>query len=448
MATSNQRQETSSPTRRQFLKSTSVAVAAGSLAGQLDVARAAYAGGSDEIRVALVGCGGRGTKAAMQALSTEGPVKLVAMADAFENRLLGSLQLISQKLAERVEVPQERQFVGFDAYQQAIDAGVDLVILTTPPGFRPLHFESAIKAGKHVFMEKPVAVDAPGVRTVLATAVEAKKQSLCVGVGLQRHHDPLYRETIQRLQDGAIGDILSIRAYWNGSGVWVRTRAEEEKKAGRSLTELEYQMRNWYYFNWICGDHIVEQHIHNLDVSNWLKGDYPVKAHGVGGREVRKGKDHGQIFDHHTVEFTYADGTQMHSQCRHIPNCWNSVSEHALGTRGTANIDKGRIVSEEEWRFRGEDLVSLQVEHDDLFAAIRNGTPYNEAENGAKSTMTAILGRMATYSGKLILWKDAIASEIRLADTSSLHSFDYQAPVLPDADGNYPVAIPGVTQVV
>ena len=186
----------------------------------------------------------------------------------------------------------------------------------------------------------------------------------------------------------------------------------------------------------------------NLDVGNWLKGDYPVKAHGVGGREFRKGKDHGQIFDHHAVEFTYADGTQMHSQCRHIPNCWNSVSEHALGTRGTANIDKGRIVSEGEWRFRGEDLNPYQVEHDDLFAAIRNGTPYNEAEFGAKSTMTSILGRMATYSGKLILWKDAIASEISLADTSSLHSFDYQAPVLPDADGNYPVAVPGVSQVV
>ena len=213
MPTSNQRTETSSPTRRQFLKSTSVAVAAGSLASQLDVARAAYAGGSDEIRVALVGCGGRGTQAAMQALSTEGPVKLVAMADAFENRLFGSLQTITEKHAEQVEVPQERQFVGFDAYQQAIDAGADMVILATPPGFRPLHFEAAIKAGKHVFIEKPVAVDAPGVRTVLATAVEAKKQSLCVGVGLQRHHHPLYRETMQRLQDGAIGDILSIRAY-------------------------------------------------------------------------------------------------------------------------------------------------------------------------------------------------------------------------------------------
>lgn len=437
-----------STTRRQFLRSSSAVVATGALAGQLAIARAAHVGGDDTIRIALIGCGGRGTQAAMQALSTEGSVKLVAIADTFEDRLQGSLNTILEQHSKMVEVPQERQFVGFDAYQQAIDSEVDLVILATPPGFRPLHFDAAIKAGKHVFMEKPVAVDAPGVRTVLAAAAEAKKQNLCIGVGLQRRHQPLYLEAIQRLQDGAIGEILSARVYWNSAGVWVHKRADLEKAAGQPLTELHYQMRNWYYFNWICGDHIVEQHIHNMDVINWLKGEYPVKAQGMGGRQVRNGKDFGQIFDHHAVEFTYADGTQMHSQCRHIPNCQSSVSEHAIGTKGTANISKGRIVSEGQWRFRGEDLNPYQAEHDNLFAAIRNGTPFNEAEYGAKSTMTAILGRMATYSGKLIRWEDALASEIVLADTSKLHEFNDEAPVLPDAEGNYPVAVPGVTQVV
>jgi myo-inositol 2-dehydrogenase/D-chiro-inositol 1-dehydrogenase len=445
MPTPQSQQENS--TRRQFLQSTSVVMATGALAG--GIARSAHAAGDETIRVALIGCGGRGTGAATQALSTSGPVKLVAMADAFPDRLQSSLKSISAQHAKRVDVPEERQFVGFDAYQQAIAADVDLVILATPPGFRPLHFAAAVEAGKHVFMEKPVAVDAPGVRTVLKAAEVAKQKSLCVGVGLQRHHQPNYLATMKRLQDGAIGDIHLTRVYWNMGLLWVKERAVLEKQAGRKLSELEYQMRNWYYFNWLCGDHITEQHIHNLDVSNWLKGAYPVKAHGMGGRQLRTGPDSGQIFDHHAVEFTYEDGTVMVSQCRHMPNCWNSVSEHALGTHGTANIGKGRIVGEETWRYRGtNDISPYQIEHDDLFAAIRSGSSYNEAENGAKSTMTSILGRMATYSGEVIKWKDALASEISLVDTSSLHGFEDTPPVTPDAEGHYPIAIPGVTKVV
>jgi predicted dehydrogenase len=306
-----------------------------------------------------------------------------------------------------------------------------------------------VKANKHVFVEKPVAVDAPGIRTVLKAAEVSKQKNLCVGVGLQRHHQPVYIETIKRLQDGEIGDIQGTRVYWNMGLLWVKKRADLDKQAGRKLSELEYQMRNWYYFNWLCGDHITEQHIHNLDVSNWLKDAYPVKAQGMGGRQVRTGPDSGQIFDHHAVEFTYEDGMTMASQCRHMHGCWNSVSEHALGTRGSSNIGKGRIVGAETWRYRGKNSKSpYQIEHDDLFAAIRSNTPYNEAENGAKSTMTSILGRMATYSGKVVQWKDAIASNLSLADTASLQGFDDQAPVTPDAEGHYPIAIPGVTKVI
>ncbi len=364
----------SGASRRDFIKKSSVVVG-GALAGSLAVNRTAHAAGSDEIKIALIGCGGRGTGAATNTLSANEGVKIVAMADAFADRLEGSHNNIKKRFGDRVDVPQDRRYVGFDGYKTIMDdKDIDMVILATPPGFRPIHFEAAVKAGKHVFMEKPVAVDAAGVRTVLAAAIEAKKKGLGVGVGLQRHHQQTYIETIKRLQDGAIGDILFTRVYWNGAGVWVRGR-----KPGQ--TEMEYQMRNWYYFNWLCGDHITEQHIHNIDVSNWLMGGPPVSAQGMGGREVRKGKDNGEIYDHHYVEFTYANGAKMFSHCRHIRGCWNSVSEHCTGTKGSSNISRAQInvTNGESWRFRGKSPNPYGVEHADLVASIRAGKPYNEA---------------------------------------------------------------------
>ncbi|MBI3838708.1 MAG: Gfo/Idh/MocA family oxidoreductase [Planctomycetia bacterium] len=435
----------SAASRRDFLK-TSTAIVGGALAGSLAIARSAHAAGDDQIRIALIGCGGRGTGAANQALSTQGNVKLIAMADIYKDHLDHSYQTLlkQENLKSRIDVPDDRKFVGFDAFQKALDAGPDLVILATPPGFRPMHFEAAVKANKHIFMEKPVATDAPGVRRVLAAAEESKKRNLAVGVGLQRHHQNVYLETIKRLQDGAIGEIIATRVYWNGSTPWMH-----ERKPGQS--EMDYQLTNWYYFTWICGDHIVEQHIHNMDVINWLKNGYPVKANGMGGCQVRKGKDYGETFDHHCVEFEYADGSRMFSQCRHIPGCWNSVSEHAHGTKGTANIGNGMIKSTsgstvETWRYRGPTPDPYQVEHDDLFASIRSGNPINEAENGAKSTMTAILGRMCTYSGKEVTWDQAINSEINLAPDE--FSFAATPKSLPDANGLYQLPVPGLTKVV
>lgn len=433
--------ESSPSTRRTFLKHSS-AVLLGSTLARPALAAPAQAAGDVELRVALVGCGGRGTGAAIQALATPGRVKLVAVADAFRDRLDDCLAEIAKHVdPARLEVPEKRRYVGFDAYERAMSDDVDVVVLTTPPGFRPQHFEHAVAKGKHVFMEKPVAVDAPGVRTVLAAAEEAKRKNLKVGVGLQRHHDRSYLETLQRIHDGAIGEIVLLRTYWNSSGVWVRPRA-----AG--MSEMEYQMRNWYYFNWLCGDHITEQHIHNLDVGNWVMQGYPVRAQGQGGRQVRTGADTGEIFDHHMVEFTYANGAKMLSQCRHIPGCWESVSEHAHGTLGTADVSGGRIRVRggEDWRFRGENKDSYQVEHDVLFAAIRNDLPHNEAENGARSTMTSILGRMATYSGKEITWDEALASTISLVPRA--YAWDAEPPTLPDASGHYPIAMPGQTQAL
>ena len=438
--------EPSSLSRRHFLGSSTAAFAAVPLLGS--TARAGEgteaesipvkARNDEELRIGLVGCGGRGAGAAVQALSTEGPVRLVAMADAFSDRLEGTLAHVQQSAPERVDVPQERRFVGFDAYRELCALDLDLVILATPPGFRPLHFEHAIERGLHVFMEKPVAVDGPGVRMVLAAAAEAKRKGLNVGVGLQRHHDARYIETVDRLHQGAIGDIVLLRSYWNSGGVWVRPR-----EAGQS--EMEYQMRNWYYFNWLCGDHIVEQHIHNLDVANWVMNDYPIEAQGQGGRQVRTGPDHGEIFDHHMVEYTYASGAKLLSQCRHVPGAWSSVSEHAHGTLGTANIGAGRIEGRGgwSWRWRGDVPNAYQVEHDRLFAAIREGRTHLEAENGAMATMTAILGRMATYSGKVVKMQDALASELALVPAA--YAWDAAPPSLPDEAGHYPIPTPGKT---
>lgn len=430
--------------RRRFLQNTSKAVAAGAAAGlvsgsSLGLARSANVRGSETVRIGLIGCGGRGTGAAIQAMNTQsGNVELVAMGDAFGDRLDGSLSSCNNKHKDKVLVQDDTKYVGFDAFQQVLASDIQLVILATPPAFRPLHLEAAINAGKHVFMEKPVAVDAPGVRRVLQATEKAKENNLAVAVGLQRRHERAYRETIQELRDGAIGELIASRVYWNGQGVWIRPRSYAH-------TELEYQMRNWYYFNWLCGDHIVEQHIHNLDVINWLMDDFPVSAQGQGGRLVRNYQDTGQIFDHHMVEFTYKNGHKMISQCRHIPECWNNVSEHVHGSNGHANISAAKIFDADGKQIFHSNAGrgGHQQEHHDLFADIRNGIIPNEGEYGAKSSMTSILGRLATYTGKHLNWEDAINSEISLGDVDQLKTMKDEPPVKPLANGRYPVPIPG-----
>ncbi len=431
--------------RRDFLKTSSI-VTGGALVSALSIERSAYGAGTDEpigkkeIKIALVGCGGRGSGAASQALETynQGPIKLVAMADAFKDRLESSLENLKKQAPDRVDVPVERRFVGFEGYKNAI-ALADVVILATPPGFRSYQFEEAVKQGKHVFMEKPVATDAPGVRRVLAAAQIAKQKNLKVGVGLQRHHHAGYIETLKRLHDGEIGDIVAMQCYWNDGGVWVKPRQPGQ-------TEMEYQMRNWYYFNWLCGDHINEQHIHNLDVINWVKNGYPVRAHGMGGRQVRTAIEYGEIYDHHAVVYEYADKSQCASQCRHIRGAWSSVSEHVVGTKGRADVSRNEIKGASTWRFKGEIKDAYQQEHDDLFNAIRNNLPYNEAENGAKSTLTAIMGRMATYSGQVIEWDQALNSKIDIMPEN--FNWDSKPKSLPDANGAYKIAVPGTTIAV
>ena len=437
-------------TRRDFLKTTSTAVAGGALLSTLPVERFALgASPGDQLRVALIGCGGRGSGAAAQALNTVGDLKLVAVADAFKNSLEGGLKEIAGKFLDRPErlaVTEETKFVGLDAYKKAI-AAADVVVIATPPGFRPIHFEEAVRQGKHIFMEKPVAVDAPGVRRVIAAAAEAKRKNLKVGVGLQRRHQNGYLETVKRLHDGAIGDIVAMRVYWNGGPVGPKAkRADLERAMGRPPTEMEYQVRNWYMFNWLCGDHIVEQHIHNLDVANWVLGGYPIRAWGMGGRAYQKGLDSGEIFDHHAVQYEYANGVRVFSECRQIPGCWSSVSEHVHGTKGSCDVGAYTIRGAESWKYRGGGKDPYQQEHDDFFDAIRNDKPYNEAERGALSSMTAILGRMCTNSGKEIAWEDALKSEVDLMPSE--FNWDAKPKVLPDENGIYPFAMPGKTVAV
>ena len=431
--------------RRDFVKQGSML--AGAIAAAPLISNANFFSGSDDvIKVAVIGCGGRGTGAAVQALMSKQNVKIVAMADAFRDRLDECYKNVSGELATAgagtkgtLDVPEERKFVGFDGYLKAIPLA-DVVILATPPGFRPIHFEEAVKQGKHIFMEKPVATDPAGVQRVLAAAKIAKQKKLNVVVGLQRHYQDSYRALFAKKD--MIGDITSMQAWWNNDGVWTRPR-----KAGQ--TEMEYQMRNWYYFVWLCGDHITEQHIHNLDVINWFKKGYPVKAQGFGGRQVRKSKEHGEIFDHHYVEFHYADGSILNSQCRHMPGTSSKVDELLVGTKGKIYCDAARITD-----LRGKTIFQFdkskernpyQTEHDELFAAIAKGEyKYADAENGAYSTMTSILGRMATYSGQIIDWDKAINSGLNLHP--SVYAFDAAAPVNPGPDGFYPVPVPGVTK--
>src|SRR5688572_18037128 len=403
--------------RRDFVK-TSAMFTGGIMAAPLLSGANFFSGGDDTIKVALVGCGGRGTGAAMQACLTKQNVKLVAMADAFRDRIDSSYKELTTdgasdgsskvSIKNRIDVPEERKYVGFDGYKKAM-AHADVVILTTPPGFRPIHFEEAVKQGKQIFMEKPVATDPAGIKRVLDAAEIAKQKKLNVVVGLQRHYQNSYRGLYAKKD--MIGDITSAQVWWNNDGVWVKPR-----KSGQ--TEMEYQMRNWYYFNWLCGDHIVEQHIHNIDVMNWFKDAYPVKAMGMGGRQVRTGKEYGEIFDHHYVEYHYADGSIMNSQCRHIKGTYSRVDETLVGTKGTVFCGAGQIRHGDKVLYAYDmknENNPYQTEHDELFEAIAKGEyKFADTENGAKATLTAIIGRLATYSGQIIEWDTALNSGLSI----------------------------------
>jgi predicted dehydrogenase len=420
--------------RRDFLKTSAVATAGAALATQLSAVPQVHAGGSDVIRIGLIGCGGRGTGAAGQALNADPNVKLVAMGDAFADRLHNSLSDLrkDEAIASKIDVKDDHCFVGFDAYKQVLACPVDVVLLCTPPHFRPLHLKAAVEAGKHIFAEKPVAVDAPGVRSVLATCAEAKRKNLSLVSGLCYRYEHAKRETMKRIHDGVIGDPIALHTNYLMGGLWMRPRQAE-------WSDMEWQMRNWLYFTWLSGDHIVEQHIHSLDKMAWaLQDQYPLRASGTGGRQVRTGPEYGHIFDHHAVIFEYPRGLKVFSYCRQQVGTYADINDYILGTKGICDVQKHMISGQNPWRYHGPSEDMYQNEHNELFASIRAGKPIYNGDYMCKSTLMAIMGRMASYTGQVITWEMALNSKEDL--TPAKYEFGPLAVA--------PVAMPGITKYV
>ena len=424
-----------SSSRRDFLL-TGAAVAAASA-----IPTAVHAAGNDVIRIGLIGCGGRGNGAVGNCLEAgkEG-VTLVAVGDVFESQAKNTAKMFgAEKYKKQVDLG-DRVFSGLEAYKQVIAAGVDLVMLATPPGFRPTHLEAAIKADKHVFCEKPVAVDVPGIRKCLDLVEEVNRKKLAVVAGTQRRHQAGYLETIKRIHDGEIGDIVSTRCSWNGDGIWFHPRKPNE-------SDVEYQLRNWYHFLWLCGDHIVEQHVHNLDVINWVMGTHPVKAVGFGGRSAWNTKNRpagdpnnsGHIWDHFAVEYEYPNGVPLASYCCHLPNTKSDVSETVYGSKGMSRVNAYKVNNKPVY---GRDEVDAYVqEHIDLHASIRAGKPLNELKNVTESTATAIFGRTACYSGVSLKWEDFIQSNMATMPANLTLSSHIEVPPVPQP-GKYKLDVP------
>jgi predicted dehydrogenase len=425
--------ESNGTTRRHFLQSTAA------LAATTLIAQNAYAQERNdaELKVGLIGCGGRGTGAASQALKADRNVKLWAMGDAFDDRLQASLRQLQNEraIAEKIDVPQERRFVGFDAFQRVI-AACDVVLLCTPPHFRPMQLRAAVQANKHVFAEKPCAVDAPGVRSVLETCQDARRRNLSVVSGLCLRFDNGFRDTVRRIHDGQIGDVVALQANDLRGPIWRREREE-------GMTDMTWQMRNWYYYTWLSGDLNVEQHVHFLDVCAWIMRDtYPVRAYGTGGRQVRTGAEFGQIYDHFSIVYEYENGVKLFSHCRQQAGCRNDMSAHVLGSRGTGLITERRRglvlkTREREHVYEGPANEMYQEEHNALFASIRNRQPLNNGEYMAKSSLLAIMGRMAAYTGQMVTWQQALESREDLSPAG--YTWDSRPPVSS-------VAMPGVTR--
>ncbi|HYV34695.1 MAG TPA: Gfo/Idh/MocA family oxidoreductase [Gemmataceae bacterium] len=417
------------PSRRAFLATTAASAATVSLGGL----PAVHASSSDIIRVGLVGCGGRGTGAAQQCANGGQNVKIWAVGDAFLDRANTAQTTLRQRLGTRAEIPDSRRFVGLNAYQEVI-ANSDLVILATPPGFRPLHIRAVIEANKNLFTEKPVAVDGPGIRTVLAMHEEANRRGLKVVCGLQRHHQTGYQMSMDKIHSGALGTITSARCYWNQGGLWSRTRTAQ-------MSDLEWQLRNWLYFTWLSGDHIVEQHVHNLDVVNWALQAHPTRCVGMGGRQSRTQAVYGHIFDHFAIEYEYPNNVHVLSMCRQIDGAENNVSEAVTGTKGTwtsrdtpGDPNNYRIRGENAWTFaRNRDNDPYQKEHNYLQHCIRQNRQVNDLRYVAESTLTAIMGRMSAYSGRAVTWQDALNSTQNLVPANL--AWDMSLPVPPVASG-------------
>ena len=420
-------------TRRQFIKTSSAAAMAGIFAANLSFPEKTFAANTDTIKIGLVGCGGRGSGAALNALMADPNVVLVAMGDAFEDRLKSSLANLkgNKEAGARVQVDPDHCFVGLDAYKKVLDSGIDLIILATPPGFRPMHLKTAVEANKHIFTEKPMATDAAGVRSVMETVKLAKEKKLAMVAGFCWRYNYGERAGVKLIHEGAIGDIRAIYSTYNTGTLWSYPRKE-------GWTDLESQMRNWYYFTWLGGDHLVEQAVHSVDKMIWAMNDVaPVRAIAHGGRQVRTSEEFGHIYDHFEVVYDFPNGAKGFMFCRQIDNCSNDNSDTIMGTKGVARINGFRkgpdIRGEKNWDFEGPRPDMYQVEHNELFASIRAGKPNFDGDWMIQTTLMAIMGRMAAYTGQSITWEEALNSKENLMPT-----LDWNAKIPTPA-----VAMPG-----
>ncbi len=415
-------------TRRDFIKSTAAAGLAAAIPGRLGL----FAQGSDAIRIGLIGCGGRGTGAAINAMDAAPGVEVVALFDPFPDRVESCLAKLREKHADKVKVTRETCFTGLEGYKDLLALPqVNHVVTAAPPGFRPIHLKASIEAGKNVFMEKPVAVDPVGIRTVIAASELAREKGLAIVAGTQRRHQKRYLELMKRIRDGQIGQIVGAQCYWNQGDLWVI-------KKEPAMSEMEWQCRNWLYFSWTSGDHIVEQHVHNIDVVNWAVGAPPKSAMGMGGRQVRVEPEYGNIFDHFAIEFEYPEGVRVASYCRQTKGCAERVEEKIIGTQGVA-FGYGEIKGPRPWKFEGDERNPYEQEHAALLASIRAGRPLPEGRQVAESTLCAIMGRMSAYTGRAISWDWALnASQLDL--TPKVMAFGPN-PVDPPA-------VPGLTPLV
>ena len=422
------------PTRRSFLQTASSCVAT---AGVLSLHGSVHGSGSNDFRVALIGSGNRGTGATADCLRVAPNIKLVAVADAFEDRARRSCKLLKQRFDEQIAVPEDQVFVGLDAYQKALSCDVDVAILTAPPGFRPLHYRAAVEAGTHVFMEKPLCVDAGSCRKMMDINKLADEKNRKVGVGLFRRHNSAYQEQMRQIHDGEIGKIQFLRCYCNMAS-W----GAFPKRPGE--TEMEYQVRNWRVFDWLGGGRLVEAHCHELDVMDWAMKDHPMECNGMGGRTTLSSEPRfGEDYDHHFHEYTYADGTKMYSQSRTLSGLWAPISEHVHGDQGVIDLD-GKIMKINEMGKR-ERTSPYHKEWEDLMDAIWNDKPYNEGWFGTTSSFSGVLGREASYCGKVVSWDELAAKGPDLFPKEEF-TWETRPPVLPDEQGSYEhaVALPGI----
>lgn len=421
-------------TRRDFLK-TSAALAGGAALAQLTVERSAHAAGSGTIRIGLIGCGGRGTEAAVNAMNAGPDIRLIALADIFKERLDACRNQLQKNKPNQVALQDDHCFVGFDAYEKVLASGVDAVLIAPTSHFIPRIFSAAIDAGKHVFCEKPHGIDIPGLKVSMAAAERAKARGLSVVSGLCWRYDPGVRETMKRVLDGAIGDIVAIQETYVGTPYIVR-----ERRAGQS--EMEYQMWNWYHFNWLSGDQTAQQLVHSMDKASWALGDKPPRrVWGLGGRQTCLDPKFGDQFDHHAVIYEYDQGVRVFGFCRDQPECWNNTSDFIMGTKGRCDLLNYRIEGETSWRYDKPRQNMYDVEHKELFDSIRSGTPINNGHYMCLSSALGIAAQMACYSGAMLTWDDVMNSKRSFA--LPRYAWDAEPPLQPGPDGRYASAMQG-----